>query len=572
MFKIITTIIIFLITIPISLHADEALEIKNMQDYIEHNKRRKEIQAIKQRPAELEYKAEDISINNESCLEIKQVIISGSTIFADELLQEIANQYISDCTNLGSIQKIIHNINSLYFEDGYITSRAALPTPQTRLGEYILTLNIMEGKIDKVILSERLLASDDWSENQNSLKARMAMPNFPNQIFNIRIIEQAVDNFASITSNHTSYEIMPHSELEGFSNIIIKNIISSPYNINLSLNNAGSKETGEDKYSLNASLDNPLNLNDNLTLYYGSSYGEDADYKSSISESLNYSIPLGNYDFSYLLSRSSYRLGTDLTQSTFYSFGSTIINNFAINRNMGRNQFYKGNLELSLSLKNIKSYNEVLDVKIANDSGTRKLSIAKISYLSTIYSKFGTFLIKPGYVFGLKSFDALDDNNSDFSEEAQYEALTLYMHYNTSFTTLPLRYNITFDSQLSNDSLFSSESFVAGGDYSVRGFKYEYLQGDSGLSIRNNLGLLPQLFQTRFSKINSIYPEIFFDYGMVKTNGISSHDYVSGTGITLHYSTKKTKSHITYSKSLHTPASLEKESQAVYMSISYSFN
>jgi hemolysin activation/secretion protein len=569
--KLITAIII-LSTIALNpLHADEALEIKNLQDYIQYNQRSKEIKTIKQRPSKLEYQAEVTDINNDACLHIKQVIISDSTIYGNEILQKIANQHISDCTNLSDIQNIINDINALYFEDGYITSRTALPTPQTRLSDNILLLNITEGKVDQIILSERPLASDDWVENKNSLKAKMAMPDFPNQIFNIRIIEQAVDNFASITSNHTSYEIKPHDEREGFSNIIIKNITSSPYNINIALNNSGSEATGEDKYSLNTSIDNPLNLNDNLTLYYSSSYGEDADYKSSVSESLNYSVPFGNYDFTYLLSRSNYRLGTALTQSSYYSFGTTILNSFVVNRNMGRNQFYKGNLELSLNLKNIKSYNEVLDVKLVNSSGTRNLSLAKISYLNTIYSKFGTFLIKPGYTLGLKAFGALDDNNSDFTEEAQYKALTLYMHYNTSFKKLPLRYNITFDSQLSNDTLFSSEAFVAGGEYSVRGFKDEYLQGDSGLSIRNNLGLFPQFFQNRFSKINSIYPEIFFDYGMTKINGTPSHNYISGTGITIHYTTKKTKSHLTYSKSLHTPAGVEKESQAIYMSISYSY-
>ena len=58
-----------------------------------------------------------------------------------------------------------------------------------------------------------------------------------------------------------------------------------------------------------------------------------------------------------------------------------------------------------------------------------------------------------------------------------------------------LNYTLTLDSQYSLDTLYGSNQFSIGGEYTIRGFREGTISGDNGYYIRNDLRMsLQQLF------------------------------------------------------------------------------
>ncbi|MBT4878883.1 MAG: ShlB/FhaC/HecB family hemolysin secretion/activation protein [Alphaproteobacteria bacterium] len=541
-------------------NANEALEIKQMQQELKHFNLEQENKNLDYKPQYLEFLPENTNLKKSTCLNIKTIEINGSTLFSAAKLQDKVKDFSSKCTTLSDIQKMLNHLNALYFKYGYVTSRANLPMPQSKLAEHILIIQITEGKISQITLNE----------NQNiynqKLKLASSVPTKQHNILNIRDLEQAIDNFANVNNSKSKFIIEAGKEI-GTSKVIINNEYNKPHYISASLDNSGTGQTGKNKYNLSANFSDLLNLNENISFNYNSLYKRQSYKRQSAASSFNYSLPLKNYLLNYSLSRSNYILGTNLTRATYYSLGNTTINKISLERNIFRNNQVKIKLTSDLTHKNVKSYNKIFNIKLVNQVGTRKLAIANIGIHNTIYSKYGTLIIKPSYKFGLDKFSALNDKTSEYSEEAQYEAYNLYLYYHKIFSQIPLKYNLNIEAQKSEDILFSSEAFYAGGEYSVRGFKEEYIQGDSGFYARNDFTLNKNL--APYIKLNnsSLNTSLFFDYGLTKANIDDKNYQVSGAGIKVNFYHKLFSANITYSKALKIPVTIT-ENEVIYAKIS----
>lgn len=176
--------------------------------------------------------------------------------------------------------------------------------------------------------------------------------------------------------------------------------------------------------------------------------------------------------------------------------------------------------------------------------------------------------------------------------------------------SLPLNYKLTFDSLLSNDTLYGSDQFAIGGRYTVRGFQESIISGDNGYLVRNDLStrvsdLLPNSFTkflgvaslntasqgtdpknssflSNFSPraiLNNLRLGIFYDYGAVRNHVVSGprdKGYMSGAGMALSYFGKFFNWDLTYSKGLHSPQFLRdidgipKDNETIYFSVTAS--
>lgn len=121
------------------------------------------------------------------------------------------------------------------------------------------------------------------------------------------------------------------------------------------------------------------------------------------------------------------------------------------------------------------------------------------------------------------------------------------------------------DSQYAYQTLYGSEQFSVGGYYSVRGFRENYINGDSGYYFRNkaifNVGSLMAVFSNKneglivnnLSYLNKFSIEPFYDYGYVKNkftdNG--SDGRLSGAGIKTIFNSKYFTASLTYSQAVN---------------------
>lgn len=288
-----------------------------------------------------------------------------------------------------------------------------------------------------------------------------------------------------------------------------------------------------------------------------------------------------------------------------------------------------------LEVRDTRSYIE--DVKTAN--GSRKSSNISFYLNNVIYTRLGTIIIKPSYQIGTHWFHSKKDLDDlmDIEPKLQYDLIKLYAYYNTRINLplltktqvidqntgkpatreiktkdskekkivktepikvrnkLPLYYTLTFDSQYSFDTLYGSDQFSVGGEYTVRGFRESNISGDIGYYIRNDLkinllDLLPNAIvytkpmnvgkQHRISindTISRTYLSAFFDYGYVRNRHKilpdyynSNSGYLSGAGIALNYYGRYLSWSLTYAKALRSPEYLQsrdgikKEGHSIY--------
>ena len=269
-------------------NANEDLEIKQMQQELKHYNLEQENKNLEHKPQFLEFIPDKTDIKQTTCLNIKTVEITGSTIFKQEQLQEKVKYFSSECTTLSDIQNMLNHLNALYFKHGYITSRANLPMPQSKLADNILVIKITEGKISQILLKENKKIYD------KKLKISSSVPAKKGDILNIRDLEQAIDNFANVNNSNSKFSIEAGKE-SNTSIVIIKNDFNKADSITASLDNSGTSQTGENKYNISANFADLLNLNDNIAFSYNSLYKRPSHKRQSSVSSFNYSMPFRNY-------------------------------------------------------------------------------------------------------------------------------------------------------------------------------------------------------------------------------------------------------------------------------------
>lgn len=203
----------------------------------------------------------------------------------------------------------------------------------------------------------------------------------------------------------------------------------------------------------------------------------------------------------------------------FFSLGDSFVNTTSIDRILWRGQTYKFGLTASLTYKNNENRMRVYDLETKNDASSRSLTLLNLDAPLTLYFPKGMLFIKPGVTHGLNIFGAPDDDDSPYSQKAQYTAFKFYAYTGWRFNYFNLSSSI--DAQYSNDELYSTESMYLGGQSSIRGFRNESSSGDSGFSLRNDLDLnLGNIFGTDNKWVRNITPGVFVDFGMTFPNSV----------------------------------------------------
>ncbi len=471
-----------------------------------------------------------------NCVHVKDIEIFGNTILSSEKITNVSNKYKNKCLSIDDINNLMRDITNIYISNGYITSRSYMPVPQIKLIKGILQIKIVEGKV----------------KNISGISESQIITSFPfvrNNILRLRDIEQGLYQINKLSSNSATMDIRPSKD-NGYSDIVVTNNKSPRNKINLFTDNAGSKSTGQSRTGIRIATDNLLNINDQLNIGYTGALHNNYDYKKSNSLTFTYNIPFGYWTLTNNLSYSDYRTSfiLPISRDRFYSYGDSVNNYFMIDRVLVLGQKYKISGGMGLTYKSNNNYTQVLDLISKSEVGSRNLTILSFDVPMTFYVGNGVLYIKPSFIKGLKIFNALDDKENKFVQRAQYKAYKLYsyyQYYNKYFTN-----TFTVDSQYSSDELFSSEVFYIGGEYSVRGFKNEGSQGDSGIILRNDIALnLSTLFSNTYKVTDMIIPSVFWDYGYVNSNSKflkSSKLIGSGLKLSVNYSYFDTS--ITYSK------------------------
>ena len=557
---------------------------RQQQNKIEEDNRLREQETIrkertrKKKEAEEESKKQTpISGKPAECFPIKSIALIDANSLSKRQQKKLISPFIGKCVEAKTLAAIITAIQTFYNDEGYVTAQVSVPKQNIQSGN--LELKILEGKIDEVIIGDNHFT--------DKMQEFTAFGFLEGDTLNLEDINQGIYQINRLPSNNATMKIEP-SVNEGEAKVYIANQKRFPARATVGYDNLGNDFTGIHRTNFSGGLDNLFFLNDSINLSYSTNLNDDSQTKDIKSFTSGISIPFGYNTFSYDYSRSEFRGTNPGINGPIRLTGFSERNNATIDRVL----YNKGNFRLStnasLTTKSSASY--LNQEKI--DTSERKLTVGNIGFTISNYFKNGANLyLKPSYYKGLKLLNAKQDETNLTSDtpKAQFDYFKLYASLSKRFTIpktdIPFTLSSEMDSQYSKQTLFGTEQFSVGGYYSVRGFRENYITGDSGYYFRNkanfNIGALAAplaknsegFLAKNLVHLNKFAVEPFYDYGYVKNKYVSNgaDGRLSGAGVKTLFNSRYFNASLTYSWAAdHSRLinSTTKENKLIYFEIS----
>jgi hemolysin activation/secretion protein len=556
---------------------DQNRLIQRQQQIEQEQLRQKELQQIEKERQKIdleESEEKDLeelpSFADIRCFRIEKAIFSENTILSKFREKKLSQDFLGQCLTISQINKLAKKISNYLIEIGYVTSRVQL-LPQN-LSDGILEIKIIESALEDIKFNE-----ENFFDKTQKFTAFGFVPE--DEILNIRRIEQGLEQINRLESNGAQIKILP-GENRNSSIIAVENHPNLSFRPNISFDNSGSKITGKRRDIIGFTQDNFLRLNDNFTF---SRTANDLDgnkeNKGTKAISSSFSIPFSWYTLTFNYSRSSYQFSSG-SISPFKSLGRTSTKSVTLDRILIKEKKFKLASNFTLTSKYNQSFIDETKVEVSS----KKSSTASIGLSSTYFFDKATLFLKPNYVQSLKILDARKnaDNLASNSAHAQFEMFKFYGNYaqRSQILQTPISYNLTFDSQVSKQKLYSVDQFYVGGVYSVRGFSEGSISGDSGYTMKNeinvNLGqaIIPYVSSEKISqkllylRYFSLTP--FYDYGYIRQKGGQESGRLTGGGIKLGFNHKNFSAYLTFSRVISKSHLLNEdynENRAIYFTI-----
>lgn len=533
--------------------------MRQQQNKIEEERLLKEKEAIRKERSRKNDEEEDgkqklsISTRSIECFRVKSINLLEANSISKRTQKKLASPFIGKCIEAKTLTDLVFAIQNHYNSNGYVAAHILVPRQNIQSGN--LELKVEEGRIEEVIVQ-----NNNFTDKMQEFTAFGLMEG---DILNLQNINQGIYQMNRLPSNNATMKIEPGTS-EGKAKIYIANQKKFPARATIGYDNLGNDFTGVRRANFSGGIDNLFFLNDAINLSYSTNLDDDSGAKDIKSFTSGISIPYGFNTVSYDYSRSEFRGTNPGTNGPIRLSGFSERNNVAIDRVL----LNKGNLRIasnaSLITKSSASY--LNQTKI--DTSERKLAIGNIGFTISDYFYNGINLyLKPSYYKGLKLLNAKQDeaNLAGDIPKAQFDYFKLYASLSKRFTIpktkIPFLLSTEMDSQYSKQTLFGSEQFAVGGYYSVRGFRENYITGDSGYYLRNKANFnLGSLFAFRSQKeegffdksrvyLNKLAIEPFYDYGYVKNKYVNNEagGRLAGAGVKALLNSKYFNASLTYS-------------------------
>ena len=402
------------------------------------------------------------------CFPVHHIVIRNASLLSQSQQQNITAPYIDRCLNLTEINSLAHAISDWYMQRGYITSRAFLTEQDLSSGE--LVIPVLEGKLDEIRL-----------DGKHPRALLMAFPGLEGKILNLRDIEQGMEQINRVRSTPVQIEILP-SPKAGYSVVNLTAKPEFPLSASLGFDNSGQKSTGTGQ--LNASLigNNLLGLADRWFIS-GARSSAFTQWRDAQSLQAGVSVPYGYGLLDYSYSWSSYHSSFINNDFTWLSNGDNVAHRLNGSWVLFRNGDIKTGVQLGLN--HYTSHNFLNNTLLTSSS--RKITSLQFGLNHTQKIFGGVATLNPAFSRGMPWFDAESDaGKTGDLPKAQFRKWSLSGSFQRPLTN-NLWWLSSVYAQWSPDRLYGSERLTLGGESSVRGFKEQYLSGDAGGYLRNEL-------------------------------------------------------------------------------------
>ncbi|WP_083444812.1 ShlB/FhaC/HecB family hemolysin secretion/activation protein [Herbaspirillum rhizosphaerae] len=438
-------------------------------------------------------------VEESPCFPITRINLTGEATERFEfILSSVTGKdgALGRCLGTEGINTVIARLQNSLILHGYTTTQVRAAPQDLKTGELVLT--ILPGHVRHI----RFAADADPRGT-----AWNALPINEGEIFNLRDIEQGLENFKRVPTAEADIRIAPSETAgqPGDSDLIIHYRQNFPFRLNISLDDGGSKATGKYQAGGTLSYDNWWTLNDLFYANWNRSLGQYGN-QGVHSYTVHYSIPAGYWTLGGTLSGSRYHqqvAGANPENAVIYS-GQSENAELKLSRLIYRDAVRKTTLSIKGLLRSSRNF--IDDTEVGPQRRQSSAVEAAINHREFI----GNATVDASLAYR-RTFDK-QGKEPEFMVDlpqlaTRYGLFLADANINAPFqlSDQRLRYNGTVRAQWNRGALPSQDQFAIGSRYTVRGFDGELiLQAERGWVMRNELALaLGQSNQELYAAIDA---------------------------------------------------------------------
>jgi len=438
------------------------------------------------------------------CIKLHRVDLHGGRVLSREKQQTLFKPYMGKCIDGKLLKSLIADISGFYIKRGNITTRPYLKKQSIADGQ--VDIRVMKGSVEDIV---------DASSKKPNASTNTAFAFQKGRLLNLRDIETSLEMVNRPPSAHATFAAKPGSE-PGASIIEVKRRDTSPWHLKLGLSGRRQATRNEGFVTAEASVDNPLNINDILAFRLNGN-GTQREKQSTRSGEINYSFPVSSYLLEFIASRFFYRQGIQGINDAFLSNGHTTELRTRVSKVVMRNQTNKFTLAASIDHKNARNFLAGQLIQVSS----YKTTVVQLDATHAWLQRWGGLTTTYSYYQGTDWFGARKDGFFGAQTGAQGQARLQFVKHSLDialdyrFPDSSYRLSSRAYLQRTLDELFDNDKLSVGGDYTVRGYPDGSLYGNNAWYVRNDLakswtvGVSPAMLQ-------SVSLFAGYDYGHVR--------------------------------------------------------
>ncbi|HME70816.1 MAG TPA: ShlB/FhaC/HecB family hemolysin secretion/activation protein [Myxococcota bacterium] len=425
---------------------------------------------------------------------LKEIRITGSTVFTPEELAEVAKPYLDHQVSTEDLLSLRDALTLLYVNKGYVNSGAVIPDQHIENG--VMEVQIVEGRLGNVeiegneyfrtrYLRERLERAGSTPLDVAKIEERL------------RLL-QADPRIARVEA-----ELVPGPEL-GTADLRVRVHDLRPYHVSLEGSNHEAPSIGEYRGDLGLFDENLTGNGDTLSFDFGYTQGL-YDYDA------NYQLPFTPWDTRLVAHfRES---NSTVVQRPFNQIDITsTITTYGVGFSQPLYQTVNTSVDASLTweLRSSKTYllGQPFSFSLGSQDGRSRVDPIRFGLEWLYRDERQVWAARSTASFGLDAVGATPNHGNE--PGGQYVAELMQLQYVRRFQFLATELVLRTDAQVASRALLPMEQFVIGGFSTVRGYQENQLVADQGYA--SSIEVRVPVFHTRDSRfLVQIAP--FFDIG-----------------------------------------------------------
>jgi hemolysin activation/secretion protein len=445
-----------------------------------------------------------VPTNAEGCAAVRRVRLVGVTRYRLAQFAGTLEKLKGECVSLAAVETALRHITDRYVGDGYLTSRAFVGPQDLKDGA--LTITVIEGRVADVRAAP--------GRHYGAGEIGAAFPLHRSSIFNLRAVEQGVDQLARLQKGDPGIDVEP-GELPGTSTILVKRgPLSSWIRPALDVSNDGAAATGRLLETASLDVDSPLGIADSWSLY-ASRGGSGGRQIGNHAYGGFASLPRGWWTLALSGGAFGYHSVLHGHGLSFATRGRSWNGTASLDRMLHRNARTKLSADVGLSIIDTANYIRGIQLR----TGSYRIVAGRIG--GRWQRRLGESLLvtDASYTRGLHLLGAHTVDTGPGGATGRYRMISGAAELQSGFAAGRTTFvnSAMLRWQRSPDVLFPAQRFSLGGTSTVPGFREDGISGRSGALLRERLGVgLADVARDRPTLATNLSAYVAYDLGIIR--------------------------------------------------------